>query len=48
LQDGADDPSLIVELPHQIGNVPGGYSLLATFADKSTVACNLAIAKPGS
>ena len=29
-------PSLVVDLPDFIAKLPGGYSLLVTFADKST------------
>jgi hypothetical protein len=40
-------PSLVVDLPPAIAAVPGGYSLLVTFADKSTVAYLLMVQKKG-
>jgi hypothetical protein len=40
--------SLAVDLPLEIASVPGAYSLLITFADKSTAAALLTIKKQGT
>ena len=44
----AGKPSLVVDLPLSITSVPGGYSLLVTFADKTTSAFLLTVQKAGS
>jgi hypothetical protein len=41
-------PSLLVDLPDSIATIPGGYTMLVTFADKSTTAYLLTIQKSGS
>jgi hypothetical protein len=43
-----DSPSLVVDLPDAIATVPGGYSLLVTFADKSANSYLLTIKRSGS
>ena len=40
--------SLLIDLPDSIATVPGGCTLLVTFADKSTSAYLLTIEKRGS
>lgn len=41
-------PSLAVDLPIDIASIPGAYSLLVTFADKSTSTALLTIKKQGT
>jgi hypothetical protein len=40
-------PSLVVDLPASMSTIPGGYSLLVTFADKTATAYLLTIEKKG-
>jgi hypothetical protein len=47
-KDAGKSPSLVVDLPDSIAKVPGGYSLLITFADKSVTGYVLTIQKSGS
>jgi hypothetical protein len=47
-KDPGKSPSLMIDLPDFIAKVPGGYSLLVTFADKSVTGYLLTIQKSGS
>ncbi len=42
------NPSLLIDLPDAIAKVPGGYSLLVTFADKSATGYLLTVKTSGS